>query len=130
MPRLSANSGRRPFSTRLRSWSRPRASSNSSEMEASKVKNFPTRAPVGLLLGAVLGLVSIVPVFAIWHHYQPPLERFYFPQYIGSTLAQTPIGAVISFFHSRHNTRKYFVLMQGGRPVTSAAGLDPARHFS
>jgi hypothetical protein len=94
------------------------------------MKNFPTRAPVGMLLGAVLGLVSFIPVFAIWHHYQPPLERFYFPQYIGSTLAQTPIGTVISFFGSRRNTRTYFVLMQAGRPVTSAGQLDPARHVS
>jgi hypothetical protein len=94
------------------------------------MKNFPTRAPVGLLLGAVLGLVSIVPVFAVWHHYQPPFERFYFPQYIGSALAQTPIGTLTSFFHSRRNTRTYFVLMQGGRPVTNAAVLDPARPVS
>jgi hypothetical protein len=99
-------------------------------VEANNVKNFPTRAPVGLLLGAVLGLVSIVPVFAVWHHCQPPLQRFYFPQYIGSTLGQTPVGTVISFFRSQRNTRTYFVLMQGGRPVTSAAGPDPARHFS
>jgi hypothetical protein len=94
------------------------------------MKNFPTRAPVGMLLGATLGLVSFIPVFAVWHRYQPPLERFYFPQYIGSTLAQTPIGTVVSFFHSRRNTRTYFVLMQGRRPVTSAAGLNPARHVS
>ena len=79
-----------------------------------------------MFLGAILGLLSFVPVFAVWHRYQPPLERFYFPQYIGSTLAQTPIGTVISFFHSRRNTRTYFVLMQG----TSAGGLDPARHVS
>ena len=94
------------------------------------MKNFPTRAPVGLLLGAVLGIVSIVAVFAVWHRYQPPLERFYLPQYIGSTLAQTPIGTVTSLFHSRRNTRTYFVLMQAGRPLTSAAGPDPARHLS
>jgi hypothetical protein len=94
------------------------------------VKNFPTRAPVGLLSGAILGIFSIVPVFAIWHHYQPSLERFYFPQYIGSTLAQTPVGTVISFFRSRRNTRTYFVVMQGGKPVTSAARLDPTRHVS
>ena len=94
------------------------------------MKNFPTRAPVGMLLGAVLGLISIIPVFAIWHRYQPPLERFYFPQYIGSTLAQTPIGTVNSFFHSRRTTRTYFVLMQAGRPVTSTAGLNPAGHVS
>jgi hypothetical protein len=99
-------------------------------MEASKLKTFPTRAPVGILLGGVLGLLSVVPVFAIWHQYQPPLERFYFPQYLGSTLAQTPIGTLASLFHSRRNTRTYFVLMQGGKPVTSTVGLDPAGHIS
>ena len=98
-------------------------------MEGNRVKNFPTRAPVGMLLGAVLGLLSIVPIFAVWHRYQPPLERFYFPQSISSTLAQTPVGTVISFFHSRPSTRTYFVLMQGGKPVTSTC-LDPARHVS
>jgi hypothetical protein len=99
-------------------------------MGVSRVKNFPTRAPVGMLLGAVLGFLSIVPVFVIWHHYEPPLERFYFPQYVGSTLAQTPIGTVISFFNSRRNTRTYFVLVQGGMPVTSATGLAPGGHIS
>ena len=94
------------------------------------MKNFPTRAPVGMLLGATLGLLSVVPIFAIWHHSLPWLERFYFPQYIGSTLAQTPVGTVVSFFHGRRTVRTYFVLMQGGRPVTNAAGLDPARHVS
>lgn len=94
------------------------------------MKNFPTRAPVGMLFGSVLGLVSIIPIFAIWHRYQPALERFYFPQYIGSALAQTPVGTVISFFHSRPSTRTYFVLIQGGKPVTSTKGLDPARHVS
>ena len=94
------------------------------------MKNFPTRAPVGLFLGGILGFVLILPVFAIWHRYQPPLERFYFPQYVGSTLAQTPIGTVISLFHSRHNTRTYFVLMQDGRPMTNASSPDPARPIS
>ncbi len=94
------------------------------------MKTFPTRAPVGMFLGAVLGLLSIIPAFAIWHHYEPPLERFYLPQYIGSTLAQTPIGTVISFLRPRRNMRTYFVLMQDGKPVTSAAGVDLARHVS
>jgi hypothetical protein len=94
------------------------------------MKNFPTRAPVGMLLGGILGLFSIVPVFFLWHHLWPPLGRFYLPQYFGSTLAQTPVGKVISFFDSRQKTRLYFVLAQNGRPVTSGAGLDAARHFS
>jgi hypothetical protein len=83
-----------------------------------------------MLLGAVLGFFSIVPIYAVWHRSQPPLERFYFPQYIGSRLAQTPVGTVISFVGSRRNTRTYFVLMQGGKPSTNAVGLDPTRHLS
>ena len=94
------------------------------------MRNFPTRAPIGMLLGAVLGLLSVVPTFAIWHHEQPPLERFYFPQYLGSMLGQTPVGRVISFFRSGGETRICFVLMQGGRPVTSRAPLDPTRPVS
>jgi hypothetical protein len=92
--------------------------------------NFPTRAPVGMLLGTVLGLFSVIPIFAVWHHFQPPLERFYLPQYLGSTLAQTPFGMVVSFFHSRRKTRTYFVLLQNGRPVNGTIGIDPARLLS
>jgi hypothetical protein len=47
--------------------------------------SFPTRAPVGMLLGVVFGLLSVVPVFVVWHRLQPPPERFYFP---------TPLGTV------------------------------------
>jgi hypothetical protein len=94
------------------------------------MKNFPTRAPVGMLLGSVLGVLSMVPIGVVCRHYQPPLERFYFPQYLGSTLAQTPIGTVISFLHARRTTRSYFVFLQDGRPVTSPACFDPARHIS
>jgi len=91
------------------------------------MKNFPTRAPVGMLLGVVLGLLSVVPVFVVWHRLQSPLERFYFPQLIGSTLSQTPLGTVTSLFHGRRTTRTYFVLMQGNRPLTEGALLDPTR---
>jgi hypothetical protein len=94
------------------------------------MKNFPTRPPVGMLVGAVLGFFSVVPIFAIWRHYQPPLERFYLSQYAGTTLAQTPVGTVLSFFHSRRHTRIYFVLMQDGRPVTARRSQDPERPIS
>jgi hypothetical protein len=94
------------------------------------MKNFPTRAPVGMLLGTTCGLFSIVPIFVVWHHFQPPLERFYLPQYLGSTLAQTPVGTVLSFLHSRQKTRTYFVLLQNGRPVTRAIRIDVARPVS
>jgi hypothetical protein len=94
------------------------------------MKNFPTRAPVGMLLGCFFGLFSVVPIFAVWHRFEPPLERFYLPQYLGSTLAQTPVGTVVSFFHSRQKRRLYFVLLQNGRPVTRAMGIHSARPVS
>jgi hypothetical protein len=94
------------------------------------VKNFPTRAPVGMLLGVVLGLFSAVPVFVVWHRFEAPLERFYFPQFIGSTLAQTPIGTVTSFFRSRRTTRTYFVLIEGSRPFIGSALFGPTERVS
>jgi hypothetical protein len=94
------------------------------------MKNFPTRAPIGMLLGGILGLFSIVPVLAVWQRFAPPLDRFYWPQYLGSTLAQTKVGTVLSFFQSRQRTRIYFVLLQNGRPVTRANSMDPARYPS
>ena len=94
------------------------------------MKNFPTRAPVGMLLGVILGLLSVVPVFVIWHQLQAPFERFYFPQLIGSTLAQTPLGTVTSLFQARRSTRTYFVLIEGNRPLTNGAPLDPTRRTS
>ena len=83
-----------------------------------------------MLLGVVLGLFSAVPVFVVWHRFEAPLERFYFPQFIGSTLAQTPVGTVTSFFRSRRTNRTYFVLIEGDGPMTSAAPHGPAGHVS
>jgi hypothetical protein len=94
------------------------------------MKNFPTRAPLGMLLGCFFGLFSVGPIFAVWHHFQSPLERVYLPQYLGSTLAQMPVGTVLSFFHSRQKARTYFVLLQNGRPVTTTITIDPARPVS
>ena len=89
------------------------------------MKNFPIRAPIGMLLGVVLGLFTAVPVFVVWYRFEAPLERFYLPQFTGSTLAQTPIGTVTSIFHSRRITRTYFVLMQGNSPLTGSALSGP-----
>ena len=83
-----------------------------------------------MLLGCFFGLFFVVPIFAAWHRFEPPLERFYLPQYLGSTLAQTPVGTVLWFFHSRQKTRTYFVLLQNGRPVTRAIHIDPATPVS
>jgi hypothetical protein len=94
------------------------------------MKNFPSRAPLGMILGTVLGLFSIAPISILWHRSLPPVERFYLPQFIGSTLAQTPIGTIVSFFHGRRTARTYFVLMQSDRPVTRAGGLDSTRHLT
>ncbi len=94
------------------------------------MKNFPSRAPIGMILGIISGLFSLAPISILWHRSLPPLERFYLPQYIGSTLAQTPVGTVVSFFHGRRTSRTYFVLMQDGRPVTNTAPLDPLLHIS
>jgi hypothetical protein len=83
-----------------------------------------------MLLGAVLGLASFIPIAVLWHRSLPWLEQYYLPQYVGSELAQTPIGTVVSFWNGRRTTRRYFVLMQSGRPVTNTQTFNPSQPVS
>ncbi len=92
-------------------------------------ENFPTRAPLGFLLGIVLGALSIVPILALWQHFEPPLERFYFAEYLTSELAQTPVGPVISFLIHRGKARRYYMLLQNGKPVVGD-GPEPGKPLS
>ncbi len=80
--------------------------------------NFPPRAPIALIAGGVAGLLLVVPVFAIWLHFLPVFEHFYFSEYVTSDIAQSPIGAVTSFF--RRAKYPTYVVMQGGAPVSAA----------
>src|SRR5260370_34677946 len=78
--------------------------------------NFPTRAPVGLLLGAVLGFFLVIQIVAIWHFCQLPIEKFYFGESLSSYLSQTPVGTIAAFFkHSRRH--EYYVLVQNGHAL-------------
>jgi hypothetical protein len=79
--------------------------------------NFPTRAPVGLISGALLGVLSLVPILAAWHFCQLPVQKFYFGQYVASYLSETPIGTIAAFMkHSRRHD--YYVLMQNGHALS------------
>src|SRR5260370_24913330 len=90
--------------------------------------NFPTRAPVGLISGAFLGVVSLVPIVAAWHFCQLPVQKFYLGQYVASYLSQTPIGTVAAFLkHSRRH--EYYVLIQNGHPL-SGTGAETGSSIS
>jgi hypothetical protein len=79
--------------------------------------NFPSRAPLGMILGLVIGLLSIVPILGVCYSRQRPVQKFYFGEYVASDLSQTPIGAVAAFFrHSQDHA--YYVLIQNGRRVS------------
>jgi hypothetical protein len=87
--------------------------------------NFPLRAPVGLIGGGLLALISFVPILAGWQALQPPVQRFYLGQYVVTYLSATPVGTVAAFFKgSKEHT--YHVLGQNGhlvyRSVPAAAG--------
>jgi len=42
---------------------------------------FPSRIPIGVILGAVFALAAAPAIFGVWHHRQSPLESFYLPSY-------------------------------------------------
>ena len=42
---------------------------------------FPSRVPIGVILGAVSALAAAPAIFGVWHHRQSPLEAFYLPSY-------------------------------------------------
>jgi hypothetical protein len=79
--------------------------------------NFPTRAPVGLIAGSLLAVLSIAPIFAIWQHLQPPVQRFYLGQYAVTYLSATPIGTVATFFKGTKQ-HTYHVLAQNRHLVS------------
>jgi hypothetical protein len=87
--------------------------------------NFPTRAPVGLIAGFLLGVFSILPILVVWQRIQPPVQRFYLGQYVVTYLSATPIGTVAAFFKGS-NEHTYHVLAQNGHLVSGAvAGTRP-----
>jgi hypothetical protein len=80
--------------------------------------NFPTRAPIGLLLGAVLSFFLVIPIVAVWHFCQVPVQKFYFGEYLASYLSQTPVGTIAAFFkHSRRH--EYYVLVQNSHLLST-----------
>jgi hypothetical protein len=79
--------------------------------------NFPSRAPVGLITGALSALLSLIPTLALWHLLQTPVRKFYFSQYVLSFLSQTAVGSVAAFFRHSH-IHIYQVLVQKGHLVT------------
>src|SRR5664279_4457 len=42
---------------------------------------FPSRIPIGVILGAVFALAAAPAILGVWHHRQSPLESFYLPSY-------------------------------------------------
>ena len=45
-------------------------------------QTFPSRVPIGLVLGGMFGLLSIVPSVALWQRQQDPVRAFYLKSYI------------------------------------------------
>jgi hypothetical protein len=91
-------------------------------------KNFPTRAPVGLIFGSLLAVFSVMPVIAVCYHTRPAIERFYFGEYVSANLSQTPVGTVASFFH-KSPKRGYFLLEQNGKPVVTGDSIAASHLF-
>src|SRR5579863_5669160 len=47
---------------------------------------FPTRVPVGLVIGACLTLAAAPVTYKTWRHFQSPLESFYLGTYLKASV--------------------------------------------
>lgn len=72
--------------------------------------NFPSRAPIGLILGAVLGVLSVIATFAVWRNQLPPLQGFYIKKYL------TPALPSIS---GKFRVKQYRVITVAGQIATA-----------
>jgi hypothetical protein len=72
--------------------------------------DFPSRAPIGLILGAVLGVLSVIGTFAVWRKQLSPLESFYIKKYL------TPAPPS---FNGKFRVKQYRVITVDGQIATA-----------
>ena len=74
---------------------------------------FPTRVPVGFLVGACLALTAAPLTYKMWRQLQSPLESFYLGTYLKATL--TPSNALLS---RRPLLHRFYVVTVNGHDAT------------
>jgi|SRR5581483_4040008 len=76
---------------------------------------FPTRIPVGFLLGACLTLAAAPLTYRAWRHFQSPLESFYVGTYLKASVL--PSKTLLS---RRPVLHRFYIVTVNGHDATPA----------
>jgi hypothetical protein len=80
---------------------------------------FPTRVPVGFIIGACLALAAAPLTYKTWRHFQSPLESFYLGTYLKASVM--PSRTLLS---GRPLLHRFYIVTVNGHDATS--GTLPA----
>ena len=76
---------------------------------------FPTRVPVGFIIGACLTLAAAPLTYKTWRHFQSPLESFYLGTYLKASAL--PSKALLS---GRPLLHRFYIVTVNGHDATPA----------
>ncbi len=74
---------------------------------------FPTRVPVGFLIGACLALAAAPVTYKTWRHFQSPLESFYLGTYLKASVM--PSRTLLS---GRPLLHRFYIVTVNGHDAT------------
>src|SRR6185437_10972770 len=74
---------------------------------------FPTRVPVGFLIGACLTLAAAPATYKFWRHFESPLESFYLGTYLKASVM--PSRTLLS---ERPLLHRFYVVTVNGHDAT------------
>ncbi len=77
------------------------------------MNNFPSRAPIGLILALMCALVAGAATFTLWRHTQGPLESFYLRSYFKASVMPSH-----RLMNKQRLTHRYYVLTVNGHFAT------------
>ena len=76
---------------------------------------FPTRVPIGFLIGSCLTLAATPVTYKSWRHFQAPLESFYLGTYLKASVM--PSRTLLS---GRPLLHRFYIVTVNGRDATPA----------
>jgi hypothetical protein len=76
---------------------------------------FPTRLPVGFLIGACLAMAAAPITYETWRHFQSPLESFYLGTYLKASVM--PSKTLLS---GRPMIHRFYIVTANGHDATPA----------
>lgn len=74
---------------------------------------FPTRIPVGFIIGACLTLAAALLTYKTWRHFQSPLESFYLGTYLEASIM--PSRTLLS---GRPLLHRFYIVTVDGHDAT------------